>query len=222
MEKGNKYTIEKLIETGAFSSLSKVEKEFVLKEMTAKEFNQLRKVMHGNTPFISVDKFNLEPNPDIEKKLLNKLKSNPAQKPVLRQLYIYGSSAAAILILLFLTYTYFFQEPSVSENHSIVVEKNKTISKESPGELESKEIESVENEKAYIAEIENETTAQARKKKTSIAQTKVKEEPKPGENLEEFKSLTPEEIAIETDDDTDLARFSDESERAFHYYTRVN
>jgi hypothetical protein len=222
MEKINKYTVEALIESGSFLSLSEAQKSSVLKEMTAKEFDQLRKAMLGNTPFISVDKFNLEPNSEIQKNLLNKIKSKPAKKSVVKQLYTYGSSVAAILILLFLTYTYFFQEPTVSDNNSIAEAKDKIEPKESPRETETNRIKPLENEEAFIAEIENETTDKAEKRTIYNAHTKDKEETNPGEDLEVFKSLAPEDLAIETDDDTDLARFSDESERVFHYYTRMN
>lgn len=222
MEKINKKTVEKLIEFGPFSSLSEVHKSVVLKEMTAKEFDQIRQVILLKTPFISADKFNLEPNSDIQKNLLEKIKSKPTEKLYVKQLYIYGSSVAAILILLLLMYTYFFQEPSIPGNHSIAEAKDKIKPIESPKEPESKRIEPEENQQAFLTEIEKESVEKTEKRKVVISKSKEIEQTSPSEDLEEFRIHTTEDLAIEAEDDADLARFSDESERVFHYYTRMN
>jgi len=218
----NKHTVEKLIEIGSFSSLNDTQKQVVLKEMTAEEFDKLRKVMLGAKTLISVDKFTIEPNSSIEKTLLEKVKSRKDKKSVVKQLYIYGSSVAAVLVLFFMTYTYFFKEEVKTKSQPIVEVKNETKPKKTSKKPESESVQPEKDDTKDLKKIGNDNENKVRKENIAINQTKKKEELSRAENPEEFKFLTNEIIIEETDDDANLARFSDESERAFHYYTRVN
>ena len=218
----NKYTVEELIEIGSFSSLNETQKQIVLKEMTAEKFDKLRKVLLGAITLISVDKFTIEPNSGIEKALLEKVKSRKDKKSVVKQFYIYGSSVAAVLVLFFMTYTYFFKEEVKTKSQPVVEVKNEVKPKKTFKNPESETVQTEKDDTKDLREIEKGTENKVRKENFAINQTKKEEEPSPAESPEEFKFLTDEIIIEETDDDANLARFSDESERAFHYYTRLN
>lgn len=218
----NKYTVEELIEIGSFSSLNDSQKQVVLTEMTAEEFDKLRKVFLGANTLISEDKFTIEPNSGIEKTLLEKVKSRKDKKSLVKQLYIYGSSVAAVLILFLLTYAYFFKEEVKTKSQSIVEVKDEIKPKKTSKKQDSKTVQPEKDDKKDLTKIEKGTENKVRKENIAINQTKKEEEPSPAEDLEEFKFLTDKIIIEETDDDANLARFSDESERAFHYYTRLN
>jgi hypothetical protein len=218
MKNVNKHTVEELIDVGSFSSLSEAQKRVVLKEMTAEEFDMLRNVMLAKTPFISASKFAVLPNSHIQKELLEKMKSKPAKKSVVKQLYIYGSSVAAILILLFLTYTYFFTEQTKAEDHSIVEITDEIVTKKIPKEPQTETIQPNENEQNNLMEVKTDV----KKRKVAISQPHIKKEKGSADDPEEFEFLTTE-LGVNEEDDADatLAYYSDESERVFHYYTRL-
>jgi len=217
MEDLNRNTIEELIEIGPFSSLNETQKQIVVQEMTADEFDRLGKIMQGNAPFISKEKFMVEPNSNIEQILLEKMKSKKGGKSITKQIYIYGSSLAALLILLFLMNTYFFQEPVTTKPQPIVKVKNNNEPKQPSKNDKSIAIQPEQKE------IEKVTENNVRKRSLVVTQTKKNQEPISAEDPGEFIFFTHEVIIEEVDDQgADLAKFSDESERAFHYYTQVN
>jgi hypothetical protein len=215
MENVNKHTIEKLIEIGSFSNLSTVQKQVVLKEMTAEEFDRIRNVMFTETPLISNENFTVEPKPFIQKELLNKVKTIAARKSVIRQIYIYGSSVAAVSILLLLTYTYFSQVQTKTKVQSIVQVKDEVLPKEISNKSHTDSIQPIEQEN--LAQVENKVI----KRKLNTSQIDVNEEKGSADNPEEFKFLAAEIAINAIDEDASLASHSDESEQVFHYYTRL-
>jgi hypothetical protein len=215
MENVNKHTIEKLIEIGSFSNLSTVQKQVVLKEMTAEEFDRIRNVMFTETPLISNENFTVEPKPFIQKELLNKVKTIAARKSVIRQIYIYGSSVAAVSILLLLTYTYFSQVQTKTKVQSIVQVKDEVLPKEISNKSHTDSIQPIEQEN--LAQVENKVI----KRKLNTSQIDVNEEKGSADNPEEFKFLAAEIAINAIDEDASLASHSDESEHVFHYYTRL-
>lgn len=179
--------------------------------------------MHSETPFISVDKFKLEPEAEIQKQLHEKLKSKPTKTALIKQLYIYGSSVAALFILLFLTYTYFFQDSNTIEKNPIAEIKQKKKPTQSTKKQEPENINSSENERKVLAKTEKKKEFKKSASKRALPKIKEVEEEQSSfaVNPEEFNALTSEIIIDEIEGDATLAYFSDESERAFHYYTRV-
>ncbi|WP_107039478.1 hypothetical protein [Brumimicrobium mesophilum] len=224
MGKTDNYTIEELIELGDFSCLNESQKRIVLSQMSPEEFDKIRAITLINSPIIGIDKFGIQPQQKINNALLVKL--NSSKKPVLINWSIYISSAAAILALLFLVYSQFFNSTPKTE-HQLIVEneaqetKEELVEKLKEDSIENDQIE--RNSKIEKEEILVEVDKPIKNIEPPAINQYTKTENNLAINPDELKQIISDaEIAISaTDYDATLGSNCNVEDQVFHYYTQI-
>ena len=202
--------IEDLVEMGSFYELDHAQQQLVLQEMTAEEFDAVRKIMMASSPLLSIDKFDVEPRQDTRVLLQKRWNGKTGQIIGLPRLYFYASSIAAALIFGIFMYTLFFKEDPLSGEYIAVKLVQETIeTKQMENDL--KESTSPNEQLAEVKHTDNKQSFISNKQQKSS----------PIENAEELKFLGSEMLFFETNEDVHLALLSGEDERDFHYYTRL-
>lgn len=226
MENFSENRIIELVEINFFEELSEEQQQIVLDEMSSDEFNELRSTLFATKPLISIDQFNIEPSAETHRELLQKLRRD-AQKGLSRQIMIYGSAIAAVVLLVLFTYTYFFQLQGDINNEARpeLVEQEKI--KDAPDEIDSnaphytapKDMEPQEVSVSELnASLPKRIVPQNQTIEGGASETNLE-----GENeLEELLTISSENKIGEINQDAYLAYYSDESESDFHYYTRLD
>jgi hypothetical protein len=209
MKEAHTNTIEQLVEIGSFDELHTAQQQVVLNEMSADEFDSIRNTMIADSPLISMDNFNINPNPELLSNLQEKLQLKSGRVISLPRMFFYTSAVAASLILAVFSYFSLFQTSPKLPKYSIVTLTNDTL----------QALPSTGEKDALLATHEKNTPIH----NTSFKESTKTEPAKSNSNPpEEFIVPASDMLMCYTSGDEELALYSGESEHDFHYYTRLS